>query len=167
MGDHSVNHNSVKMHFVYFISFSIVLVNLPATFAELQEEKSEPGQLRLFGGTTTATRYSTLTSTIFYSCVSSLKVTSACTGRKRRNVARMVDLEALDAGVEGDLSSSQVEPSEIAVRAEDEAKEAKLFVTLTTFSTMTTTEYYTNTATTVSISYACRPVNEALPAGCR
>jgi len=161
-----VIHYSAKMHFVYFIAFSIVLVNfLPAASAELQEEKS-PGQLRLFGSTATATRYSTLTSTIFYSCVSSLKVTSACTGRKKRNVARMVDLEALDAGVEGELSSSQVEPSEIAVRAEDEAKEAKLFVTLTTFSTMTTTEYYTNTATTVSISYACRPVNEALPAGC-
>jgi len=80
----------------------------------------------------------------------------------------MVDLENLNPGVNGGLSSSQVEPSEIAVQAEegDDAKEAKLFVTLTTFSTMTTTTYYTNTATTVSISYACRPVNEALPQGC-
>merc|ERR1719436_1829202 len=96
------------MRFIYFISFSVLLVNfLPAAFAELQEEEKSPGQLRLFGGTSTATRYSTLTSTIFYSCVSSLKVTSACTGRKRRNIATMIDLEALDGA--DDLSSSQAD----------------------------------------------------------
>jgi len=80
----------------------------------------------------------------------------------------MIDLEALDGA--DDLSSSQADASDVsAVRADesDDAQKQKLFVTLTTFSTMTTTEYYTNTATTVSISYACRPVNEPLPAGCR
>merc|ERR1719427_1092971 len=147
------------MRFVYFISASVLLVNfLPATLSEIQEEGKSPGQLRLFGGTSTATRYSTLTSTIFYSCVSALAATGACSGRKRRNVPTMVDLEALN-GDAGDLASSQADASDVVafrVDEDNDVQKEKLFVTLTTFTTMTTTEYSTNTATTVSISYACR-----------
>jgi len=80
----------------------------------------------------------------------------------------MIDLEA-NNGDAGDLESSKADASDIAAVLaveDDDVQKEKLFVTLTTFSTMTTTEYYTNTATTVSISYACRPINEALPQGC-
>jgi len=80
----------------------------------------------------------------------------------------MIDLEA-NNGEASELESSQADASDVAaIRAVEDAdtQKEKLFVTLTTFSTMTTTEYYTNTATTVSISYACRPINEALPQGC-
>merc|ERR1712121_520177 len=87
MGTHtSIN----KMKFLVVCGLMAYCL-LPCT-AELNQEKGiiEPkqtNQAKLFGGYTTRTRLSTLTSTVLKSCLSALGDNAVCKGRRRKRAS--------------------------------------------------------------------------------
>ncbi|CAL4093981.1 unnamed protein product, partial [Meganyctiphanes norvegica] len=119
------------------------------------------GQAKLFGGYTTRTRLSTLTSSTFFTCASVIGASTTCTGRRKRRALSMTNVEPQQNVEIEELSSSH----NIEERSTNDDK-GKLFIGLTTFTTITTTSYAVNTATTVSISYSCLPLGDTVPALC-
>ncbi|CAL4066464.1 unnamed protein product [Meganyctiphanes norvegica] len=116
-------------------------------------------QAKLFGGYTTRTRLSTTTTTTFFTCALTLG-TAACR-RKKRSIPDLHD----DGEIEELNSSLNMIEHNIEKRSADGEK-GKLFVALTTFTTITTTLFINNPATTVSISFSCAPSGVAQPAFC-
>merc|ERR1711872_528714 len=126
----------------------------PASAEQVQNGAAQVG--RLFGGYSTRTRLSTLTSTIFYTCASSVKKGTTCTGRKKRRV--MADIESIESLSKRPLDASeddsrQIRSSGAELGEDSKSNVGKLFIALTTFTTITTTAYTPNMSTTVSISY--------------
>merc|ERR1712002_501697 len=104
------------------------------------------------------TRFTTLASTTFSSCLTVLGAKTECQGRKRRDLLKK--LRSVGQTLEG-LEDTQDDDS-VVLGALDSSKnfddpEGKLFLSLTTFTTLTTTAFMENTATVVSISFACVP----------
>ncbi|CAL4066463.1 unnamed protein product, partial [Meganyctiphanes norvegica] len=118
-------------------------------------------EARLFGGYTTRTRLSTLTSSTFITCASALQQPAVCGGRRRRSLV-LTNVVDPQMNVEFDELSSSYN---IGDQSANDGK-GKLFIALTTFTTITTTSYAVNTATTVSISYSCLPLGDTIPALC-
>merc|ERR1712002_663225 len=140
-----------------------------ASSQELPEGKNVG---KLFGGYSTRTRLSTLTSTILYTCASTVAQGTTCSGRKKRAVRTIEDIKSLegrslDASSDnsGDLleGPQQIESSDRDSSADDVGK---LFIALTTFTTITTTSFTVNMSTTVSVSYVCLPLGGTVPAAC-
>merc|ERR1711915_713820 len=119
----------------------------PASAEQVQNGAKQVG--RLFGGYSTRTRLSTLTSTIFYTCASSVKKGTTCTGRKKRRV--MADIESIESLSKRPLDASEDDSRQIrssgAVVDDSKSNVGKLFIALTTFTTITTTAYTTNMST--------------------
>jgi len=126
---------------------------------------------KLFGGYSTRTRLSTLTSTILYTCASALGQAATCGGRKKRGLRLIDDIQSVE---KRSLDSSRDETTQLEnnhashVIDTTNAKEdvGKLFIALTTFTTITTTSYTVNMSTTVSVSYLCLPLGGTVPAVC-
>merc|ERR1711872_1027082 len=166
MGLRHCNHLQDNMKFLVVCSLVAYCLLLPcaaqnnAADQGLVEIKQQ-NQARLFGGYSTRTRLSTLTSTFLYTCASVLQVTAVCQGKRKKRTAVMENL--MPPNVENEeLSSSH----NIQERSAEEREKGKLFIALTTFTTLTTTEQFVNSATTVSISYSCLPLGDTIPPLC-
>ncbi|KAK3849465.1 hypothetical protein Pcinc_043783 [Petrolisthes cinctipes] len=142
-------------------------------------------QMRLLGvsSTTTITDFSIVTSTVFYSCLSGSSA-AVCTGRRRRRQSfrESVDLRIRDQDDgSSDLDTSLMEQQSAidtdVMKAtqqqhdnndDDAAKNSKLFVTIWTVSrtTSTVTMLFTDTSTTLRLSFFCQAGFQRLPSGC-
>ncbi|KAK3849466.1 hypothetical protein Pcinc_043784 [Petrolisthes cinctipes] len=137
---------------------------------------------RFFGAssTSTITDVAIVTSTVFFSCLTQAQPNIVCGGRRRRKRKLTVDLVR---GVEGssDLDTSLMEQQSAidtdVMKAtqqqhdnkdDDAAKNSKLFVTIWTVSrtTSTVTMLFTDTNTTLRLTYACRAGQQILPMNC-
>merc|ERR1712179_219776 len=122
---------------------------------------------KLFGGYSTRTRLSTLTSTILYSCASTIAQGTTCGGKKRglRTIDDIQSLEkrSLDSSYD---ETGQLESNDAIETSDAKDEVGKLFIALTTFTTITTTSYTVNMSTTVSLSYVCLPLGGTVPAAC-
>jgi len=161
--DTTLNH---KMKFL-FVLCGLMGVCLLSCTAQINAgsglvEIRDGNQAKLFGGYTTRTRLSTLTSTMLYTCASALAQAAVCGGKRKKRAAVMSDLQNAAVEIE-ELSSSQ---HNIEERSADEDTKGKLFIALTSFTTLTTTQYLVNSATTVSISYSCLPLGGTIPPLC-
>ncbi|CAL4066785.1 unnamed protein product, partial [Meganyctiphanes norvegica] len=129
----------------------------PASSNQLADGKSVG---RLFGGYSTRTRLSTLTSTLLFTCASVIKTGALCKGKKRSIMGkrRIINHDDIGSLEKRSLDSSQdtLEPPQLDSSARDEV--GKLFIALTTFTTITTTSFAYNMSTTVSISFSCMPL---------
>jgi len=169
MGTHtSIN----KMKFL--VVCGLMAYCLLSCTAELNQENGiieakQTNQAKLFGGYTTRTRLSTLTSTILKSCLSALANAAVCAGKRRKRASVLADMQPLEVKNTELSSSNAIEfddhPHNIEARSADDSK-GKLFIALTSFTTITTTEYSVNAATTVSISYSCIPLGDTTPPLC-
>nr|XP_053634518.1 uncharacterized protein LOC128690028 [Cherax quadricarinatus] len=142
-----------------------------ATDIKFPEELSDRN--RFFAGytTTTYTDVVMVTSTVFFSCLSGTTTNTVCQGRRRKKDLRML-LELPD-NEEVDLAGSEdteVDSSTYSPYSEPEAHEAahsneKIFLTLwtTTRTTTTVTMLYTDTRTTIRLSYFCLAGQIQLP----
>merc|ERR1711962_1581679 len=164
----SNSHHFAKMKVLGAVGALCILVCFlqPASAEQVQNGAAQVGWL--FGGYSTRTRLSTLSSTIFYTCASSVKKGTTCTGRKKRRV--MADIESIETLSKRPLDASQDESRQIrssgAELGDSKSNVGKLFIALTTFTTITTTSYATNMSTTVSISYDCLPLGGTILPSC-
>merc|ERR1739838_1021618 len=162
MGDITLNH---KMKFL-FVLCGLMGVCLLSCTAQINAgsglaEIRDGNQAKLFGGYTTRTRLSTLTSTMLYTCASTLANAAVCGGKRKKRASVMPDLQ-ISAVEKEELSPSH----NIEERSADEDTKGKLFIALTSFTTLTTTQFMVNSATTVSISYSCLPLGGTIPPLC-
>jgi len=169
MGTHNRQPLAAKMKVLGAVgALCIIVCILQPTSAELLQEEGAK-QTRLFGGYSTRTRLSTLTSTMLYSCASSVKKGTTCGGRKKRRATTVVDdNESLE---KRSLDSSLDENKQLASSTVDRAESkndqvGRLFIAMTTFTTITTTSFTYNRSTTVSISYLCLPLGGTIPPVC-
>jgi len=122
--------------------------------------------------TTTFTIVSASTSTVFVTCVSNTIPATLCNGRRRRaaNPVLMLDKLGGDNGDFVSLDSSRNDEVEGAPESTDaETADGKIFFTVWTTSRSTTsvTVFYTNTATTVTVSIPCTAALQTIPTlGC-
>jgi len=133
---------------------------IPCAAQQLGDIKA---QGKLFGGYTTRTRLSTLTSTVLYTCASQVGqggVPATCGGKRKKRAIVQVNMDPEEVQTD-DLSSSH----NIEERSAEDPK-GKLFIALTTFTTITSTEFSTNQATTVSVSFSCLPLGDTVPPAC-
>ncbi|XP_047499514.1 uncharacterized protein LOC125045964 [Penaeus chinensis] len=90
-------------------------------------------------------------------CITELGQNAKCQGRRKREAKAMNEnLMAADSMREILLDSSH---DEKGAKVPETNNEVKLFTGLESFTTMTTTAYTENTATTVSVSFHCIPPN--------
>ncbi|KAK7067845.1 hypothetical protein SK128_012476 [Halocaridina rubra] len=128
-----------------------------ATAINVQNEESKP-EVKIFAGYITRTRFSVITSTSLASCLSALGSTGQCGGRKKRSPILNiddVDVEPSANDLEGSVDEHSLVKREAALPENKDV--GKLFVSLTTFTTHTTTSFTENTSTTVSMSFQCTP----------
>ncbi|CAL4183437.1 unnamed protein product, partial [Meganyctiphanes norvegica] len=130
----------------------------------------------IFGGYSTRTRFTTLTSTILYTCVTQLGGTGSCGGRRKRsdtinrlnedptweNEQDMVSGRELESSV--GLDGNKLSRNEFGYGPG--LSPAKFFLAITSFTTMTLTSFSTNKSTTVSVSFLCRPNFDGVPDNC-
>ncbi|KAK3857520.1 hypothetical protein Pcinc_036231, partial [Petrolisthes cinctipes] len=148
----------------------------PSAIISVPEGAKVNGSEKLFFGsysTTTYTVVSASTSTVFYSCLSGTSGT-VCQGRRKRkafSVPRATDGEDVDnAGLEGSLSGEEelTEAPETRVESNPDQGdgEGKFSFTVWTISRTTTsvTVFFTNTSSTVRISFYCRAGGLVTPA---
>ncbi|XP_042873276.1 uncharacterized protein LOC122253915 [Penaeus japonicus] len=111
----------------------------------------------LFGTvrTTTYTVVSASSSTVFYSCLSGSYTALICQGRKKKSLRKIEEVDGLEDMPLDASSDASVEPLlEKDVDSKDTQKIG--FTVWTTSKTTTTvTVLYTNTASTIRISYYC------------
>ncbi|XP_042873048.1 uncharacterized protein LOC122253803 [Penaeus japonicus] len=147
-----------KMKFL--VIATALVVGLATASATLRDE-SEPATaaVKIIGGYTTKTRFSTLWSTTLKTCITQLGQNAQCQGRRKREAKVMNEnLMAADTVREVLLDSSHIDaPADIPEKVE--AAASKLFIPLNSFTTLTTTAFTENTATTVSVSFHCIPPN--------
>ncbi|XP_037790068.1 uncharacterized protein LOC119585495 [Penaeus monodon] len=138
------------------VCLAVALV-LAAVAAGEGSENARNDILSVFAvqSTTTYTVVSASTSTVFFSCLSGSYTALICNGRKKKSIRAMPDLESVSSDVSLDPSES-VDPLAIE-RDDDPATSEKFGYTVWTVAktTTTVTVRYTNTATTVKISYYC------------
>jgi len=148
--------------FFFIVFLSIACYLAPRSDAALKNDDVSPqGQLRLYGAASTQIRLSTMTTTVLYSCVLELSTVATCKESKRRRRRRSQAMKHLDEKAINDMDSEELGSSqnpEVAVGNGE--KEGRIFIALTTFTTLTSTATATNTATTVSVSYLCAPPGE-------
>ncbi|XP_047495439.1 uncharacterized protein LOC125043387 [Penaeus chinensis] len=130
-----------------------------ATVASGEENKNARNDfLSVFAvqSTTTYTIVSASTSTVFFSCLSGSYTALICKGRKKKSIRPMPDLESISSDVSLDSSSDSAGPPAIE-RDDDPTTSEKLGYTVWTVAktTTTVTVRYTNTASTIKISYYC------------
>merc|ERR1740137_280988 len=129
----------------------------PASSQQLPDGKNVG---KLFGGYATRTRLSTLTSTVLYTCALTVAKGVVCTGRKKRGVRVLETIDDIQSREERSLDSTLLDdPVQVSVsdpKGKDEV--GKLFIALTTFTTITTTSLSINKSTTVSLSFNCLPL---------
>ncbi|XP_068248913.1 uncharacterized protein [Palaemon carinicauda] len=119
---------------------------------------------RLFGSfsTTTYTIVSAVTSTVFFSCLSGSDAT-ICQGRNTKRFRRGSRTKAIELEEGDDLLVPSLEPSDLSEpmgektsETEESPKEKFGFTVWTTARTTTSvTVFYTNTSTTIRLSYYC------------
>merc|ERR1711962_983781 len=166
MGHTTGNLQQTKMKVLGAVgALCIIVCILQPTSAELLQEEGAK-QTRLFGGYSTRTRLSTLTSTMLYSCASSVKKGTTCGGRKKRRATTVVDdNESLEKrSLDSSLDEKKQLDSSAAESKNDQV--GRLFIAMTTFTTITTTSFTYNRSTTVSISYLCLPLGGTIPPVC-
>ncbi|XP_068248907.1 uncharacterized protein [Palaemon carinicauda] len=132
----------------------------------LSPKESMSEKERLFGSfsTTTYTVVSAVTSTVFFSCLSGTDST-VCQGRNAKRFRRGSRTKAIELEGADDFSLPKLEPSAIEEPTAEEssvAGDAKVndpkfgFTIWTTARTTTSvTVFYTNTSTTIRLSYYC------------
>ncbi|ROT75860.1 uncharacterized protein [Penaeus vannamei] len=147
-----------------------VLLVAAATFVSAEQESSDADRGKFFFGTyrtTTYTVVSASTSTVFATCLSGSD-TTLCAGRSARRARRKLD-KALDMPEVGseDLSSSLLDTKTVA-ESEDVQEKDKLAFTVWTTSRTTTsvTVFFTNTSSTVRVSFYCVAGGISVPNGC-
>ncbi|XP_063592248.1 uncharacterized protein LOC134769450 [Penaeus indicus] len=106
--------------------------------------------------TTTYTIVSASTSTVFFSCLSGSYTALICQGRKKKSIRAMPDLDSISSDVFLDTSSDSAGSPAIE-RDDDPTNSEKFGYTVWTVAktTTTVTVRYTNTASTIKISYYC------------
>ncbi|XP_064078487.1 uncharacterized protein LOC135195914 [Macrobrachium nipponense] len=121
---------------------------------------------RLFGSfsTTTYTIVSAITSTVFFSCLSGTDST-VCRGRNAKRFRRGSKSKAIELADDTDPTLPLLESSDVAepltedrnAAAEPQADNQKFGFTVWTTARTTTsvTVFYTNTSTTIRLSYFC------------
>ncbi|XP_045613608.2 uncharacterized protein [Procambarus clarkii] len=141
------------------------------TDARLSPEISD--RERFFGVASTRTYTSVVmvTSTVFFSCLSGTSK-AVCQGRrKKKSMQRFLDLTSADEGdaeLDGSLGEVKDKPDveDTAPKSPDSpvSNDAK-FITIWTSSqtTTTVTMLYTNTSTTIRLSYFCQAGQAQLP----
>nr|XP_053634525.1 uncharacterized protein LOC128690032 [Cherax quadricarinatus] len=158
-------------------------VSLVAPQAEMQDQVSQEAALqeddkgtlalddrnRFFGTFQTSTRslVSLITSTVFFSCLSGTATASVCTGRRRRRALSMDKPKSLivDPNEWSALTSSG-DGSDVTTDAADTEANEKLFgIQVWTISTTSTsvTVFYTDSRTTIRLSYYCVAAGMSLP----
>ncbi|XP_069994131.1 uncharacterized protein [Penaeus vannamei] len=142
-----------------FLIVATLLALGVATASSALVDESEPATaaVKILGGYVTKTRFTTLFSTTLKTCITQVGQNAQCQGRKKREAKALNEnLMAADNVREVLLDSSQGEKVE-AVEVPEQEEAGKLFVSLNSFTTLTTTDTVENTATTVSISFHCIP----------
>ncbi|CAL4121663.1 unnamed protein product [Meganyctiphanes norvegica] len=140
-----------------------------------QDEFMDIRQKFLLGtsSTTTYTVVSAATSTVYHSCLSGISSSALCTGRrkKRSNIIKKIDL--LNRPLLEDLASSTLQESmsEAWTREarSDGSEQGRFGFTVWTPTKLTTsvTVLYTNTSSTIRLSYFCSAAFVESPAaGC-
>ncbi|KAK4306518.1 hypothetical protein Pmani_021662 [Petrolisthes manimaculis] len=148
----------------------------PSAIISVPEGAKVNGSEKLFFGsysTTTYTVVSASTSTVFYSCLSGTSGT-VCQGRRKRktfSIPRATDGDDVNnAGLEGSLNGeeelSEAPETRVESNGEEGNGEGKFSFTVWTISRTTTsvTVFFTNTSSTVRISYYCRAGGLVTPA---
>ncbi|XP_071525998.1 uncharacterized protein [Panulirus ornatus] len=141
--------------------------------ADTIEEARVHDKGRFFVGsyqTTTHTVVVASTSTVFFSCLSG-SANTLCTGRRRKRTIS-VPIEQDAASIEGDSSlaldsSSEGDedlPTDSPLDDDDHSGKSAFIVWTTTSTTTSVTVFYTNTSTTVRLSYLCLAAGVSLPA---
>nr|XP_053634521.1 uncharacterized protein LOC128690031 isoform X1 [Cherax quadricarinatus]XP_053634522.1 uncharacterized protein LOC128690031 isoform X2 [Cherax quadricarinatus] len=149
---------------------------LPQEAADENEVKLPPElskqSERFFGvaSTRTYTNVVMVTSTLFFSCLSGTKATTVCKGRRKKSVERV--LEVLPEEEKRDLESSidgatETPDEDKSTKSQDDTSAStnqKFFTIWTTTQTTTSvTMFYTNTSTTIRLSYYCNAGQEIFP----
>merc|ERR1711962_912308 len=154
----SNSHHFAKMKVLGAVGALCILVCFlqPASAEQVQNGAAQVGWL--FGGYSTRTRLSTLSSTIFYTCASSVKKGTTCTGRKKRRV--MADIESIESLSKRPLDASEDDSRQIrssgAELGDSKSNVGKLFIALTTFTTITTTDNTSIMRLTILLKSVCR-----------
>merc|ERR1712002_79182 len=149
-------HAQDKMRFEIGVVVALV-VGLVCGSSAVEDEDATVAA-KLIGGYATRTRFSTITSSTFLTCVTTMGQGAACsTGRKKRDAKRLSDVMLTADSVDEVLLDSSRDERSVADVANEEEGKGKLFVALATFTTMTSTAFFDNTATTVSVSIHCIP----------
>ncbi|XP_037083557.1 uncharacterized protein LOC119103951 [Pollicipes pollicipes] len=155
-----------------------------AVLSTAQAEDTAAGKLSArdpkiyFGGlysTLTRLRVSlTTTGTRFFTCITSINNALTCTGRRRRrNIIPAVNFATgsseLQAPAMPMVHSSMSGAPEAGVKTNSEVRDPKgLFLTIFTTSTSTVTlgTYFSDTGTTVSVSFGCFDPSFSFPPFC-
>ncbi|XP_027213290.2 uncharacterized protein [Penaeus vannamei] len=151
----------------------VVAVALAAAAAGEESKRERNNFLDVFAvqSTTTYTVISASTSTVFYSCLSGSYTALICKGRKRKSTRAFRNLDSIDGdasldSISLDSSSDAMGP---AATDRDDSVAANRFgytVWTTSKTTSTVTLLYTNTASTIKISYYCDAGGVNYPPGC-
>ncbi|XP_064078986.1 uncharacterized protein LOC135196238 [Macrobrachium nipponense] len=163
----------------FWILFGVAFVDLVAPASSKKTEDDEDRMVvldrgRYIFGTTSTTTYTSVvasTSTVYLSCLSATAAT-ICEKRKRsarsnKTSRKEIALALADTELETSLDSSDVPeyasiPEEAGKQDSGDGKMAFTLWTTTKIST-TVTVYYTNTATTVTMSFGCLAGGMILP----
>jgi len=145
-----------SLHSKMKLQLAAVVVPYLLALAVAQEEDHLP-RPKLIGGVLTRTRFTTIASTTFSSCLTVLGATTECQGRKRRDLLKK--LRSVGQALEGTQDDDSVVLGALDSSKNLDDREGKLFVavSLTSFTTIITTAFMENTSAVVSISFACVP----------
>ncbi|XP_037794988.1 uncharacterized protein LOC119590391 [Penaeus monodon] len=140
----------------FLVIATVLVVGLATSSANLQDEiDPATADVKFIGSYLTRTRFSTLWSTTLKTCITQLGQNAKCQGRRKREAKVMNEnLLAADTMREILLDSSHDEKV-VKVELPEKTDAAKLFKVAASFTTLTTTAYTENTATTVSVSFHC------------
>ncbi|KAK7076177.1 hypothetical protein SK128_016676 [Halocaridina rubra] len=134
----------------------------PSVSEEAKDVQTEKGKY-LFGSYSTAT-YTVVqasTSTVYFSCIQG-SAADLCAGRKRaskmlqKSTEPLIEGRALEGDSQTNLESSKSDDTQ-ALETRPKESDGKFAFTIWTTSKTTTsiTVFYTNTSTTIRLSYAC------------
>ncbi|KAK7076180.1 hypothetical protein SK128_016679 [Halocaridina rubra] len=149
------------------LQFAVAIALLAYTHAAENEKSKlkensptplDPREKFLFGSfsTTTYTQVVASTSTVFFSCLSGTATGTVCQGRgaRRNKKLKRPDITVVESEVKEDIESSITDD---VVNQQDMVRNSKLGFTIWTTSRTTTsvTVFFTNTSTTLRLSYYC------------
>ncbi|XP_047499952.1 uncharacterized protein LOC125046235 [Penaeus chinensis] len=144
----------------FLIAATLLVLGLGrASSALVDESESATAAVKILGGYATRTRFSVLSSTTFKTCITQVGQNAQCQGRRKREAKAVNENLMAAENVREVLLDSSHDDQAVSVSAPEQKEVGKLFVSLTTFTTLTTTTFFENTATTVSVSFHCIPPN--------